>query len=177
MNLPEILKSGRVERFHAVPGVEKQTIAAHSWGLIAIIQFIDPDCRKELLLTAAYHDCAEIWTGDVPFHVKKFGNPDLKKILDEEEDKWFTENRIPVYELDAEETALLKVADCIEGMSHCESCLSQGQEGAMESWKNWLGLLERRKMGDILPSVHDRINYLIDRSQDRYSHYFRRLSI
>lgn len=71
MKVLNILDSGNVVRFHAVPGVGKQKNSEHQWGVALLVAAIKPDCSKELLLAALTHDSAEIVTGDIPFTFKK----------------------------------------------------------------------------------------------------------
>lgn len=140
MDIDNILASGDVERFHSVPGMVKQDIANHSWGVALLVQYFDPNCRKELLLAALTHDCAELKTGDIPADVK-WENPDLKKALSEMEERIEKEWGIH-YNLTAQETTLLKICDCLEGMTYCLKRLNMGEQGAGYPFGKWYNFLK-----------------------------------
>lgn len=80
MNINTILNSGDVVRFHNHAGIDKQRNSEHQWGVALIVEHIYPNASKALILAALTHDCAEYYTGDVPFPVKK-DCPELSAVL------------------------------------------------------------------------------------------------
>lgn len=138
MNIKNILDSGAVVRFHSTPGVDKQLTAEHQWGVAMIVQHIEPDCSKNLLLAAMLHDAAEVVTGDVPFPIKRKSKK-LKGLLDDLEKDWEAENGIShiMEGLRPHETMILKVADTLEGMWYCTRQLRDGNKAAKAPFLAW----------------------------------------
>jgi 5'-deoxynucleotidase YfbR-like HD superfamily hydrolase len=113
------LEAGRVLRYHAVPSVRPQSVSCHSWGVLILVLAICPDASRELVLEAALHDTGELYTGDVPFTVKR-DCPDIKARFDELEDvartNWLMADP---QTLNAHDAAVLKLADTLEGFIWC----------------------------------------------------------
>ena len=135
MNIGEILRSGNVQRFHAIPGLNTQSIANHSWGVAMLIQELLPDCRKELILAALTHDCAELVTGDIPA-TAKWNKPELRDMLEDIERTTEREWGIN-FELTADEKKLLKLCDCLEGMFYCLHQRFRGNVYAVKPFLEW----------------------------------------
>lgn len=134
--LLNLLDTGEVTRFHAVPTVTAQTVGHHTFGVLAILMaigcFSDPKCRW-LLAAALLHDAPELYTGDIPFTTKR-ANKDLKLILDRLEaqagiDYLFTSPR-----LTPRHQSLLKLADMLEGLRWC---LAGHERGRIIVAKRW----------------------------------------
>lgn len=105
-------EAGGVKRFHTTPIHGENLISAHSWGVTVLILGLNPNCSKELLKAAIYHDIAEHYTGDVPWPAKARWI-DLKLALDEVEHE--LENWLEIKtSLTAEELWWLKGADLLE---------------------------------------------------------------
>jgi 5'-deoxynucleotidase YfbR-like HD superfamily hydrolase len=75
-----IRSGGAVKRYHTVPTVGEQTVAAHSWGVAVLLIRILPGCSKQLLIAALFHDVAEKWTGDIPADAK-WREPEVSTLL------------------------------------------------------------------------------------------------
>jgi 5'-deoxynucleotidase YfbR-like HD superfamily hydrolase len=155
MRIDAVLNSGGVERFHAVPGMTKQTVGQHSWGVGVILLAIYPKCSKELLARALTHDCPEILTGDIP-HPFKQAHPTIKAYLEDEEKQWHIDNMVPYYGLTAEEKNVLSLADCLDGMTYCLERYKAGERQAKAPFLTWEAFLtndmERRFEG--LPEAY-----------------------
>ena len=89
MNLLKVLDTGRVERYHCAPVRDKQCLDAHHWEVAIILEYIYPQCTKQLLLYALTHDCGEAYAGDMSGLVK-LQYPALKKMLDKIEHSFVT---------------------------------------------------------------------------------------
>lgn len=130
MSIIKLLDSGGVVRYHNVPGMDKQTNAEHQWGVATMIQRMDPECRKVLILAGMHHDVGEAVTGDVPFTAKKASSI-LKTELDIIES-----NHKKYLGVDWEECLLpsemvmLKDADQLEGMWYCITQMRKGCKAA-----------------------------------------------
>lgn len=140
MDIEKILHSGGVTRFHAVPDLTSQRIDSHQWGVAMLCQYFDPDCRKEVLVKALTHDCAELYTGDIPSTCK------WKMAFDTREDLSNLEKLFEAvlgvnYALTEEEENLLKICDSFEGMLYCVKRRKSGEIAAEQIFKNWLGFV------------------------------------
>ncbi len=135
MRIRNILLSGDVVRFHNHAGIDKQKNSEHQWGCALIVQYIHPECSKELLLAALTHDAAEYVTGDIPFTAKLL-NPELKSILDEMERKWEQDNDVN-FSISNGEKKILKIADVLEGMFFCIQQVRVGHINAKRPFRKW----------------------------------------
>jgi 5'-deoxynucleotidase YfbR-like HD superfamily hydrolase len=135
MNINQVLNSGDVERFHAVPGMEKQLVSSHSWGVALLCHKFFPEAAPVLVLKALTHDCAELITGDVPADCK-WVNPEVKEALDKVE-KRVEEDMGISYELTDAERDMLKIADALEGMRYCLSRRDHGEIVAVTIFNRW----------------------------------------
>ena len=67
----DLRNAGDVERYHAYPTLQRQTVAAHTWNVIRIwCELYGPPDQNDIM-ALMFHDCAEIITGDIPFPFKK----------------------------------------------------------------------------------------------------------
>lgn len=106
-----IRAGGGVKRFHCFPLIGEQTVAAHSWNVVAILyEICDPSPR--LVRVAVHHDTAEYDIGDTPSAAKK-NSPALKVLLDSLEDQIFKDLDLDM-SLSEEDKSLLKIADLME---------------------------------------------------------------
>lgn len=135
MDIDNVLMSGSTERFHAVPGITKQSVARHSWGVAVLCQYLYPDCKKRLLLAAMYHDCAEMVTGDIP-GTMKWAVSDLKERMDEYEYHIEEEWGIRIT-LNTTERRQLKICDILEGMRYCIYRYRCGEKEARAVFIRW----------------------------------------
>jgi 5'-deoxynucleotidase YfbR-like HD superfamily hydrolase len=132
-----ILDGGNVRRYHTRYTITSQNNAEHSYGVASIVALIAPDCSKELLLHALWHDVPECLTGDIPGPAKT-EYPELKKILTKIEEG--IEKQYPIFpKISKEETAILKMADCLETILFCQKEHAMGNNKlatVIESCKN-----------------------------------------
>lgn len=136
------LCAGSVQRYHAAPSVMPQTVGLHSWGVAVLCMFLtDGKPSASLLAAAILHDAGELFTGDIPFTVKK-ANAEVKRIFDELEDETQTSllvtNRLPP--LTEDEKCILKLSDTLDGLAWCRK---HEREGPV--YDRWVGALNRAK--------------------------------
>lgn len=135
MDIINVMISGDVTRFHAVPGISPQSVSEHSWGVAILCQAFTPKCRKDVILAALTHDCAELITGDIPATLK-WENMDIKTAIhtieDRVEKRWGIKVALTPFELE-----ILKIADCLEGMTYCMKRRRCGELEASVIFGRW----------------------------------------
>lgn len=110
--------AGDVERFHARPTIQRQSVASHSWNVARILLAIYPAASRETVIRALFHDIGEIVAGDAPYPVKA-EHEDLRKAMGQiERDAWLA--MVIPWSLPAPQqlvplqVAAVKLADMIE---------------------------------------------------------------
>lgn len=143
MNIMKVLESGSVRRYHQTGVSRLQTNDQHSWEVAVILQYINPDCSKDALLYALFHDCAELHTGDMPATVKR-AYADLKSMLDKIEKDYIDEVlKLPKMELDSEDIIDLKAADILSGIWFTNRLSLQGDQYARKVCNTFVDYLEQ----------------------------------
>ena len=105
-------------RYHTVPlQTERQTVGAHSYAVSILLDQLWPDSSKQLILSALYHDVAEVILGDVPA-TAKWAYPDLRKAFEKAEDE-IMKNLELNFVLTKKEKDRLKMADMLELVMYC----------------------------------------------------------
>lgn len=125
-----IRKGGAVKRFHTITMLKENLNSSHSWGVATLIQDIAPDCSKDILLAALYHDVAEHITGDVSAPTK-WKYPALQEALRRVECEVDANLGINVL-LSVEEARLLKFADMADLVLTCVSEYRLGNTEVVE---------------------------------------------
>ena len=74
-------RAGDVKRYHAHPCIHPQDVGNHTWNVMRIMTTIWPNCPRELLLYAIYHDITEGVVGDIPYPTK-LSSPKMKALCD-----------------------------------------------------------------------------------------------
>lgn len=132
-----IFEGSSVRRYHTRSTITSQNNAEHQFGVASIVALIAPNCSKELLLHALWHDVMESRTGDIPGPAKTT-YPELKKLLNKIEAE--LEEEYPILpKITAEEIATLKMGDCLETIMFCQKEQKMGNtklDEVIESCKN-----------------------------------------
>lgn len=105
-----------VTRYHTQRMIRSQTVGAHSFNVIMLIDQVWPGCRKDLWAAAMHHDLPELHTGDIPAPIKRM-QPPLGVLLERIE-----QDLAPLYKefrLTVEEEMILKWADTMELTMWC----------------------------------------------------------
>lgn len=78
MNAYELIRSGRVRRWHANPDLAHtgETNGHHQWAVASLILALHPAPYLELVQEALWHDAGEMIAGDLPLPFKD-RRPDL----------------------------------------------------------------------------------------------------
>lgn len=115
MSLQNVYESGRTRRYHANPLMAHlgQTVADHSWGMIALLFTLHHSPSVNLIGAVTFHDSEERWIGDIPFPFKSAA-PDLVKRHEEVGQQFCRMKGIPQFSLTEEEEKWLKFLDRLE---------------------------------------------------------------
>jgi len=105
--------SGWVRRYHAWPTLNEQTVGHHSWRVATLIIEIFGMPRAEVLAYALWHDCGEMFSGDLPFMVKT-AVPGLADAMKLAEAVGLEHLGVKLPELSKLERAQVKIADLLE---------------------------------------------------------------
>ena len=107
-----------INRYHTVPlGGLRQTVGAHSYAVVVLLDQLWDNCSKILLLSALYHDVPEIVLGDIPA-TAKWSYPDVQKVFKKAEQKVMKDLDID-FVLTDRELKRLKMADMLELVMYC----------------------------------------------------------
>ena len=107
-----------INRYHTVPlGGLRQTVGAHSYAVVVLLDQLWDNCSKNLLLSALYHDVPEIVLGDIPA-TAKWSYPDVQKVFKKAEQKVMKDLDID-FVLTDRELNRLKMADMLELVMNC----------------------------------------------------------
>lgn len=116
-----------VRRYHQYHTAEIDTVGKHSAGVALFIHLINPDASKHLIMAALAHDLGEQITGDVPSPAKKLlsqtANIELKTL----EANLLADHNFS-FLLTPAERALLKIADCFDGLAFCVEEAERGNK-------------------------------------------------
>ncbi len=154
------LESGRVRRYHAVPTVEVQTVGLHSWGVAVLCLYITGgNASRELLMQALLHDAAELYTGDVPFTIKR-DVPSLKTALSLLEDVAHASIVMDSVTLTPHDQAVLKLCDTVEGLVWCRKTEMTGP--VRDRWRQALNVAFEKFAGVLSTEELDRAVVLVN---------------
>ena len=107
-----------INRYHTVPlGGLRQTVGAHSYAVVVLLDQLWDNCSKNLLLSALYHDVPEIVLRDIPA-TAKWSYPDVQKVFKKAEQKVMKDLDID-FVLTDRELNRLKMADMLELVMYC----------------------------------------------------------
>lgn len=134
----QLLYSGvNTKRYHVVPTVHTETIGHHSHMVASLLVLLYPDCKRNVIIAALFHDLAECVTGDIPSPSKRAMGAEFIDKLNTFEESVFLENEIILPELSKEEKHQLKVCDILAGMMRCHYEGYLGNKHIAESFKNF----------------------------------------
>lgn len=140
--LLQIRKGGDVKRFHTVTMLREHLVSSHSWGVATIILDVYPECSKELLIAALYHDVPEHIVGDMPA-TTKWRHPELADKLAQAEAQAVAEMGLEMI-LSPYEQKVLKFADMADLVLCCLQEVQLGNRTAAEVVARGIAYLEER---------------------------------
>lgn len=109
-----------VRRYHQYFTQEVDTVGKHSAGVAVFVHLINPNASKELIMACLTHDMGEVILGDIPAPTKRALSSSAKMEIDRVEESALSSMGFHfVSALTEEEAKLMKVADCLDGLSFC----------------------------------------------------------
>jgi len=133
---------GRVKRWHTIQTLKEETVAQHTYGVIAmLVDLCNGKPSNKLLMAALFHDIAEQYTGDIPA-TTKWNYPEIATAVKNAE--LDIETRMgAVLELTTEEIHLLKAADMLDLCWFCLEERALGNKNVVEVFERGLDYLSK----------------------------------
>ena len=141
----KIRAGGLVRRWHTIPTINDETVAHHSWGVATVLLELWPDCSRDLLIAALYHDVHEHVTGDIP-KPAFWRSPELGTLVDCIKDEVNRELGI-LPSLTIEEQKQLAIADMFDLCWRCLEEIQLGNKGFKEVLANAMNWLWDERLG------------------------------
>ncbi|PWT89991.1 MAG: hypothetical protein C5B54_07975 [Acidobacteria bacterium] len=117
INRSEIYRSrhlaGCVKRYSTWPMIHEQTVGQHCWRVATIFVEIFGLPRAEVLYYCLHHDSGELYSGDIPFRIKKEVDG-LKSLMNAAEAIGLRNLGIELPILTKEELIMVKISDLLE---------------------------------------------------------------
>jgi 5'-deoxynucleotidase YfbR-like HD superfamily hydrolase len=152
-------KAGSLRRYHSVPTIGVDTIAAHSFGVAMLtILMTNGNASLQLIKAALYHDLHETYTGDVPGPVKRFDN-DIATIFLKLEDDFNRNHKLSVI-LTYQEEIVLSIADKLDGMLFCLEERRKGNrymDPVFHKFSQWIKEIEVPAIATDCVTLHEEI--------------------
>ena len=138
-----LMRGGAVARFHNCATLQKQSVAAHSFGVIWLVWMLsEGKPSSNLVMAAAAHDLAEQVVGDVPAPAKMEGAGEVARLLDKLEDEVLHKYGVE-FPLTTAEERTLKVADKLDGCLYCIYERMQGNKFVEFTYSKFMAYARR----------------------------------
>lgn len=159
-NHSRIRQGGTVKRFHTWQVIGEQTVASHTWGVIAILYAIcEPSAA--LVRKAVFHDIAEYDTGDIP-STAKWASPALKSHADDLEKDVETRLGIRFPDLSEHEQDWLKFADLCDMLWFCVEQKRLGNRHISAVWDRVITVVDDLYFDEVdLPHMREAFNMFL----------------
>ena len=157
-----IRRGGNVKRFHTVPMLKENLNSSHSWGVAVLLLDICPECSKDVICAALYHDVAEHITGDVSAPTK-WRYPELASVLTKVEEEVESDLGVKI-NLSESDYQLLKFADMADLVLTCLYEYRMGNMEALEIVYRGLTYLEDRTWTKECRTYLPKIKHYVERN-------------
>ena len=105
--------AGCVKRYSTWPMIHEQTVGQHCWRVACIFIEIFGLPRAEVLLYCLHHDSGELYSGDIPFRIKREVEG-LKDLMNKAEALGLNQLELTLPVLTKEELIQVKISDLLE---------------------------------------------------------------
>lgn len=148
-----IRKGGLVKRYHTKNTIAPNTVAHHSFGVAHFCYLLsEGNASVNLIMAALCHDMAEQVTGDISSPTKR-RFPELAAMVQKMEYDVLGEHDMDFeMTLGPEETTILKMADCMDGMTFCINEFELGNHSIIEVYNRYV-----QYFNDIPANEHQRL--------------------
>ena len=144
----EIMACGVDNRYHTLDTIGEQSIASHSWGVAIILEYLEPNVSKDLIMKALTHDVTEAYTGDMPSPIK-WSHPEFKEILNRVEEEYEEVLGIDQYNIISDEEKILyKQADMFELLFFCMKQRRMGNTNMNKVFSKGVEFLASQKLNE-----------------------------
>ena len=148
-------ESGNVLRYHTQQTIKQNSIAAHSWGVAALILILNPRASKELIAAALFHDAGELISGDTPY-TSKLLDSQLSKSLKTIETNFLNEQNINFEgSLTLDEHLWLKACDMLDLVFFCLDEIEMGNDKIYPVLQNGISALQGSQTPEIILHILD----------------------
>lgn len=134
-NLDLLLRGVQTRRFHTVPTIQTETVGHHSALVAGMLFLAYPDCSRNVLVHATFHDLAECETGDIPSPSKRAFVD--RAALNQAEYRILQASNLNLPVLTEVEERQLKVADILAGLATCLHERQLGNTLVKTAWQNF----------------------------------------
>jgi 5'-deoxynucleotidase YfbR-like HD superfamily hydrolase len=129
----EVMRSpycaGSVRRYHTWPVIREQTVADHSFHVLRLYWTLFGYVPPEIASYIIWHDMGELWTGDLPYPVKR-DNYALKKTCDDIEQQALAEMGGDTASITTDQEKRVKFCDLLEMLEYALHEVSLGNQYA-----------------------------------------------
>jgi 5'-deoxynucleotidase YfbR-like HD superfamily hydrolase len=141
----------RVARVHTHPTIRTQTVGEHTFNVLALIDFVNPEASIDLWRAALWHDAPEGITGDVP-STAKWRFPILEDGLKEAESAVKAQYGM-IATLTMEQAKILKFCDLMELAIFAIEEVDHGDITLRPIAVRCIDAIEKRKLVDVTPNA------------------------
>lgn len=131
-----LVQGSQTKRFHTVPTIHNETVGHHTNLVCGLLYLLYPDCRREVLIHAIFHDVAECVTGDIPSPSKRAGYVD-RKALTASEESIIASHGIHLPSITKDEEFALKICDILAGLATCSHEINMGNKHMLQAFNNF----------------------------------------
>lgn len=156
MNVNFLLSGSVVRRFHTVDTIKEDLVGRHSHGVAMLCFAMSEKPSLDLIMAALSHDLGEQVIGDIPSPTKRALGSGMERIDAMEENALLDQGLDFHKRLTEEEKAILRVADCLDGMLFCIREAQLGNASISQVFHRYREYIRRMEP---LPASASRILY------------------
>lgn len=138
-------EAGNVERWHLLPHIGHQDVAAHTWQATMLLLELYPKASRRLIIYMLNHDVTERWIGDIPANTKGLFPAIAAGVIDAEKQVTKTQGLPDVEKLTLNERHWARACDALELVLWCKEQEAMGSkmtEDSMKAVTHWINTEE-----------------------------------